>query len=415
MIINIIHKLLRMRKALKGVSFDRKTLMDFQHMKLRDILQYANRYIPFYRDRFRRNNIDIPGDLHADDVKQILRQIPVLQRDQLIGLSPDDIISTGCAFKGLLSEKTSGSSGKRLIVYTTKEDLLWKNTIRMRSLLLSGYKPYWKKLDCCTYYDRKNNPAGNFMLLRKRVIHATQDICDAVSTIDDFQPHCLTGFPRYLQQIGRQLRRKPKKIKLLITMGEMLDAASREDLEQMFNCPVRNHYGAIELGRLAFEDYTTSEMYLNEDNYYFELNESNELLVTAFDFHAMPLIRYNLRDVVELEEPDNKYPFRRIRSILGRSDDFIITKSGLTISPYSMGAIISTCSGVKQYQAIQMTEGKIVINLVQDGELDTNSLTKSLNNQRFNIDYSVNITDRIKRDPSGKYKAIINKIELPKS
>ena len=44
----------------------------------------------------------------------------------------------------------------------------------------------------------------------------------------------------------------------------MLDAASREDLEQMFNCPVRNHYGAVELGRLAFEDYTTSEMYLNE-------------------------------------------------------------------------------------------------------------------------------------------------------
>ena len=36
MIINKIHTLLCMRKALKGVSFDRKTLMDFQHMKLRD-------------------------------------------------------------------------------------------------------------------------------------------------------------------------------------------------------------------------------------------------------------------------------------------------------------------------------------------------------------------------------------------
>lgn len=408
--INIIHKLLRMRKALKGVSFDRKTLMDFQHMKLRDILQYANRYIPFYRDRFRRNNIDIPDDLHADDVKQILRQIPVLQKDQLIDLPPDDIISTECAFRGLLSEKTSGSSGKRLVVYTTKEDFLWKGTIRMRSLLLSGYKPYWKRLDCCTYFDRTNNPAGNFMMLRKRVIHAEQDICDAVSTIEDFQPHCLTGFPRYLQQIGRQLRKKPGKIKLLITMGEMLDTALKEDLEQMFNCPVRNHYGAVELGRLAFEDYTTSEMYLNEDNYYFELNESNELLVTTFNLHAMPLIRYNLRDVVEFEEPDNKYPFRRIRSILGRSDDFIVSRSGLMISPYSFGAIISTCRGIKQYQVMQMMKGKIVINLVQDGELDTNYLIKSLDNQKLNIDYSIQITDRINRDPSGKYKSIINKI-----
>ena len=410
MIINKIHTLLRIHKALKGVSFDRKTLMDFQHLKLLDILQYANRHIPFYRDRFRENNIDIPDDMHADDVEQILRQIPVLQRDQLIGLPINDIISTECAFKGLLSEKTSGSSGKRLFVYTTKKDFLWKNTIRMRSLLLSGYKPYWKRLDCGTYYGRTNNPAGNFMMLRKRVIHATQDICDAVSTIEDFKPHCLTGFPRYLQQVGRQLRKKNRKIKLLITLGEMLDAASREDLQQMFNCPVRNHYGAVELGRLAFEDYTTSEMYLNEDNYYFELNESNELLVTAFNLHAMPLIRYNLRDVVELEEPDDKYPFRRIRSILGRSDDFIVSRSGLMISPYSLGAIISTCSGVKQYQVIQMMRGKIVINIVRNGELDTNSLTESLNNQKLNIDYSVNITDRIKRDPSGKYKAIINKI-----
>ncbi len=410
MIINNLHKLLRIRKALRGVSFDRKTLMDFQRMKLRDILQYANRHIPFYRDRFRGNNIDIPDNMHADEVEQILRQIPVLQRDQLIGLPPDDIISTECGAKGLLSEKTSGSSGKRLVVYTTKEDFLWKNTIRMRSLLLSGYKPYWKRLDCGTYYDRTNNPAGNFMMLRKRVIHATQDICDAVNTIEDFQPSCLTGFPRYLQQIGRQLRRKPRKIKLLITLGEILDAASRENLEQMFNCPVRNHYGAIELGRLAFEDYTTSKMYLNEDNYYFELNESNELLVTAFNLHAMPLIRYNLRDVVELEEPDNKYPFRRLRSILGRSDDFIVSRSGLMISPYSLGAIISTCRGVKQYQVIQMMEGKIVINLVRDGEIDTNFLTKSLDNQTLNLDYSVNITDRIKRDPSGKYKTIINKI-----
>ena len=356
------------------------------------------------------NNIDIPDDMQADDIKQILRQIPILQRDQLIGLPPDDIISAECAFNELLSEKTSGSSGTRLVVYTTKEDFFWKNTIRLRSLLLSGYKPYWKRLDCGTYYDRTNNPAGKFMMLRKRVIHATQDVCDAVSTIEDFQPHCLTGFPRYLQQVGRQLRKKPKKIKLLITLGEILDPALREDLEQMFNCPVRNHYGAVELGRLAFEDHTTSEMYLNEDNYYFELNESNELLVTTFNLHAMPLIRYNLRDVVELEEPDNKYPFRRIRSILGRSDDFIVSKSGLMISPYSFGAIISTCRGIKQYQVMQMMKGKIVIDLVQDGELDTNYLTKSIDNQKLNIDYSFNITDRIKRDPSGKYKAIINKI-----
>ena len=134
MIINKIHTLLRIHKALKGVSFDRKTLMDFQHLKLLDILQYANRHIPFYRDRFRENNIDIPVDMHADDVEQILRQIPVLQRDQLIGLPINDIISTECAFKGLLSEKTSGSSGKRLFVYTTKKDFLWKNTIKDEKL-----------------------------------------------------------------------------------------------------------------------------------------------------------------------------------------------------------------------------------------------------------------------------------------
>ena len=51
-------------------------------------------------------------------------------------------------------------------------------------------------------------------------------------------------------------------------MGEILAAAMRQDLEQMFKCPVRNHYGAVGLGRLAVEDYTTSEMYLNEVNDY---------------------------------------------------------------------------------------------------------------------------------------------------
>ena len=117
----------------------------------------------------------------------------------------------------------------------------------------------------------------------------------------------------------------------VITTSEVLTDYHRELIGNVFQCRVYNEYGCGETGTIAHECEFGS-MHINAENVIVEIvrdgevvndGEVGDIVVTDLNNFAMPLIRYNLKDIGYIDsEP---CPCGRGLPILGRS-----LKAGLT-------------------------------------------------------------------------------------
>jgi phenylacetate-CoA ligase len=378
-----------------------------QKRKLHQLLLYVNKYNRYYQELFNRENIEIHERLSEEEAIEILKKIPLLTKDILCDFPPERFISEHHSLDALIRESTSGSSGKRISVYLTKKEKFKKDVIRIRSQLFSGYNPFHKRMQCGGFSEDTPIVVQKLGLLRKKTIVAKISPEDTVAEIKKYKPKCLIGFPSYLRQIAERIGSNKIHVNLVITLGEILDNATRKMFQETFNARVRDHYGAVELGRLAFEGDRTNLMHLNEDWAFFETTETGELVVTALDLFAMPIIRYNLGDIVSIEEPQGRLPFRTIKSIEGRRDDFIFLKNGNKLSPTELLYWLYHNEHIKEFQVIQKSKGAILIKIIAKDRFSKEQFKTTLERHIRWLNIEIDLVSKIERTAAGKLKSVI--------
>jgi len=100
-------------------------------------------------------------------------------------------------------------------------------------------------------------------------------------------------------------------LRALIVAGEPLSQARRHRIEEIWQVPVVEDYGSTETGPLAGQ-CPAGRMHLWADRVIFEVHDprtgqirptgSGQLVVTMLRREAMPLVRYNLEDDVEISD-----------------------------------------------------------------------------------------------------------------
>jgi len=154
----------------------------------------------------------------------------------------------------------------------------------------------------------------------------------------------ITSFPEYLTQLAKvardELGRDVRDLKLRFLqsfLGPDLDDSLRHQLEELWGCPVYDHYGTHELGLGAFECQHKNGLHFMEDATYFEVIDSEtgklvepgvagDLVVTILYRRVLPIVRLNVRDLVRIVGVDRcecGSCFRRMSKFLGRSDSMI--------------------------------------------------------------------------------------------
>ena len=165
------------------------------------------------------------------------------------------------------------------------------------------------------------------------------------------------SFPEYLTQLARVAREElgrdvqELKTKFISTyLGPDLDGSLRRHLEELWNCPVYDNYGAHEFGLAGFECRHKAGLHIMEDCVFCELIDpdtgaavplgtAGNLVITVFHRSLPPIIRLNVRDLVRIisEEPcECGSCFRRMDHFLGRSDDMIKLRG---VNIYPMGCL----------------------------------------------------------------------------
>ena len=192
--------------------------------------------------------------------------------------------------------------------------------------------------------------------------------------LQDFGAHALFCTPSYAltmaeraAQLGVDLRALPLRVGCF--GAEPWTEKMRDDIEARMGIRAHEAYGLTEMmGPGVAFSCEARTLHLNEDHCYPEivdpaaleplpLGARGELVLTALQRHAMPLLRYRTRDITRLsrEACACGRTLVAMDKVLGRSDDMLII-SGVNVFPSQVEALVFEVEGLEPLYLIRVTK-----------------------------------------------------------
>ena len=193
-------------------------------------------------------------------------------------------------------------------------------------------------------------------------------IADVVAALNDYQPDVLVTYPSYMRALVQEQRESRLRIhpKTLYSGAEALVPELRELVRETWGINVGNRYNSTETFASASECEHFTGVHLPEDLVIYESvdgehrpvadNERGEkLLVTTLSNRALPLIRYEMTDMVHLSAAPCPcgQPYARFTAISGRREEVLTFSTGtrdVRIHAGQFSSPLIKMSGVRQFQ-----------------------------------------------------------------
>lgn len=404
----------------KSWRWSKQQVLDFQNEKLKEIVKYAGKYVPYYINLFEDIGLDTSTFRGIEDIEKI----PLLDKEA-IRTNPQDFVSYVSKELGTQILKTSGSTGTPLTLHIDKISRANKYACFARAYFWAGYKPGALRFVLKGFSESKKEPYGYDLLRNMIYLNSSKmdkDNClAAAKLVAKFKPVIFEGYARsfvdFYNFIDNSYQIKPPKG--IFVYGETVPEQIREFLQTNFQTHLYDYYAHEENAVLICEtpDY---EKRLMDDYFYSEfINENGEatdadygeLVGTSFYNYAMPLIRYKTRDFVKLGE-EYGVPFRKVNAIEGRMDDYLLLPDGSR--RFLFEGAINYADGVVVAQFVQNKVDQVTVNLIVDDDFRLeycNEIEKGMKKRLGpSLKYTFKIVDELEKKKSGKAPFIINKI-----
>ena len=187
---------------------------------------------------------------------------------------------------------------------------------------------------------KQEPPFWRYNTFSKELIMSSYHLSDEnmkfyVAEIRKYKPYDLYAYPSSTYLFANFCKRYGIDLKFscVFTSSEMLLEYQKDEIENTFGCKVYDWYGSAE--RVAGIGHCEHGAYHEISDYsiieYLPVNDGQyEIIGTTIHNDVMPLIRYKVGDIIELDDTkcDCGRNFRKIKKILGRNDDFIVLKDG---------------------------------------------------------------------------------------
>ncbi|SUM84446.1 phenylacetate--CoA ligase family protein [Staphylococcus saprophyticus] len=397
-----------------------------QEMRFKEFYHFISENSDYYREELKNypKNITIYN----------LQKLPLITKED-IRKNVDKIIT---APKNKLMKKgTGGSTGKSMIYYTSPYDMSRKIAYLdyfkeqhgvykgMRRVSVGGKKIIPNNQKKKIFW-RFNKPLNQLMISS---YHADgENLKYYIQKFNEFKPETLDGFTTVLHRIAKYILENDIKLEFtpiaIFPTAEALTDEMRLDIENAFQCPVRNQYASSE-GAPFITENQDGEYEINVETGVFEFEHVQgniyELIVTGFYTTSTPLLRYKIGDSVELKEPlSSNYTQKdiKVKRIIGRNNDFLQSKDKGIVTNINLSTAIRTLGNdVVESQFIQNRIDLIEVNLIVSKETDKRQIEKKLNSElkvRFgdNTKFKFNFVDKLDKTKGGKTRFTINNIKL---
>lgn len=204
---------------------------------------------------------------------------------------------------------------------------------------------------------------------------------DAITRAASFGPDVIFGHPSGCLLFAESLRACALTVRprLVLTMGEKLSRAVRDELESQFCSPVVEGYGMNEVGTIAVQ-CARRRFHVEQERVLVEIiddagqpvppGQPGEIVVTDLINRAMPLIRYRTGDVATLTDGrcDCGYPGELLADIEGRDHGMLILDGGRIAVPVIALTRVARLQRLRRFQFIRRAPAQIeVLISVLDG------------------------------------------------
>lgn len=426
------HTSVAIRKQMEQVQWwNADQLRAHQLDRLRQLLTHAQTRVPYYRQLF----ADIGFDATQMQSLNDLEKLPLLNKPA-IRANTEALKSDQAQY--LSRFNTGGSSGEPLVFFIGKQRVShdiaakWRATRWWNVDIGDPEMVIWGSPIELGAQDRIR--VMRDALLRTQLLPAfemsAQKLDKFLAQIRAMKPKMLFGYPSALSHIARHAKETGQKmddlgIQVAFVTSERLYDDQRQQISEVFNCPVANGYGGRDAGFIAHE-CPHGGMHITADDIIVEIidqqgnvlphGEAGEIVVTHLATSDFPFIRYQTGDVGILDDKPctcgRGLPL--MKEIQGRSTDFVVAQDGTVLHGLSLIYILRDLSQIEAFKIVQESIDLTVIWLVAKRNLDTALITSIEQGFKARLGQTVKIdikqVAQIPAEKSGKFRYVISKV-----
>lgn len=399
----------------KSKKWSYKEAKQYQLNKLRELLKFVEKDVPYYKELFKEIKFDT-------DIKSFedLKKIPILTKDTIID-NHEKLISESYRNKKY-KMNTSGTTGKRLSLYGSDDLFKIECAFITNSFRSHGADLYNKHSIWIRRYSPKDGDPIYFddLELNRSYMSAfhlnDETIFDYVNYMNKRKSTILVSYPStiyYLAVLCNKHNLKLNHVKFLHGASEVCLPQWEEKIKDYLGIDIKMHYGQVEKVSFAHQDSEDSFYRENLIYGYNEIMEDGSLISTGFYNEVMPLIRYETKDKIKLlENPilDGAFP-KTIEKILGRNGDMLITEKNSLVPAVNFYSFMSKYDEVDLFQIIQTKIDKSVSFYVVPNRFYNNQIEEKLmiemKSRLGDVDIKIIVVDKLERDSvSSKLKTV---------
>jgi phenylacetate-CoA ligase len=409
----------------------RDELLEYQRRRLRLVLEHAFEHVPYYRELLASLGL---GRSDIRDVED-LRRLPILDKETVQNRA-EALLADDAQRYSPTRYSTSGTSGRPLHFYLDRGANALEFVYYWRHWSWGGFRLGNRFAELSSHYFLKRpglndapfryQPHLRRLLLNGSHISAARSrlMADAIRR---YRPRFLKGLASGLYFLALTLREagvSDIQFECVFSTGELVTRMHRRLIESVFGCRLLDSYGHMER-TVGISECLEGGYHVNSDYGLLQFEHPRvgedgrrtlaRVIGTSLYNFAMPLIRYDVGDEVELPVDDRICPCGRtlplVAAIRGRCQDIIVTPGGNYVT--ALFIVPEMIAGTRFVQFIQTAEQRLEVRVVPDTQFSEDtarqlgSHTRRLVGAGLKVEVrTVEETDLI-RDKSGKVRSVI--------
>lgn len=414
--------------------WSQEQLLDYQINRLRALLKHAGQHVPYYRKLFRTLGFD------PERVRQVadLRLLPLLDKE-MVRENLSDFLAENISPRQMLYFTTGGSTGTPLGVYNLRHGGGRERAFMLKQWQRVGFK-YGAQRAMLRGWPVRNRRHWRYEASERAYIfsnfHMTaENVAEYARVMKAMRLPYLHSYPSAVIDFARQMEHlglEPPRFKVIFASSENLYPGQRQFIESFFGTRLFSWYGHTEDLILAgecevsnhyhiFPEYGVAEV-LKEDGSPAE-NEGDlgELIGTALDNYAMPLVRYRTDDwvIVGPSSCECGRPYKLLEATRGRFQEMLVGKLDNLISMTALNMHTDIFDRVQQVQFYQRQRGKVELRIRRKAdfsERDSRRILAALEEKMGDtMEITLNFTEEIPLVPSGKFRLVVQELKIPRS
>ena len=409
-------------------------IADLQWRRLTALLEFCERYVPYYRQRWRGLGIAVADIRDRTD----FARFPILTKHDIREHFED--LKAEPLRDRILYKNTGGSTGEPLRFGYTRESNDRRTAVMWRGYGWAGARMGRKTL---FLWGGRVGTSSKLHQFKETLYHAVfarrmlnafamseTTMADYARAIDRFRPEIVVAYVGPLVRLAEWLLATGRRIhrpEAILGAAEPLHAFQRELIERAFGAAVFNTYGCREFMLIASECERRNGLHVNADHLLLELTEPattphapqapREIAVTDLFNYGMPFIRYVNGDLGTAQA--GSCPCGRglplLKRVDGRKLDAIRSRDGRIVPGEFFPHMLKDVTGVRRFQVIQRSLDCVDMTLVRGDGFDESASAYIRRETAKVLGESVTLNlifaDTIALGTNGKFRVTISELD----